>query len=89
MTAKKHIATDLRQQELFPGLDLAYTYEAQGIESAVYVTIWWHRPSLNQSWYPLVQVDYGRKTMYGREGPENPEAWRAWLWDIARFIETH
>ena len=37
--------------------------------------LWWHSPSLNLGWYPIVQVDDGDKGIFWREGTENPDNW--------------
>ena len=39
------------------------------------ISIWWHTPSLNLSYYPIIQIDKGDKTLLNREGPENPDNW--------------
>jgi hypothetical protein len=39
------------------------------------ISIWWHTPSLNLSYYPIIQIDKGDKTVLNREGPENPDNW--------------
>ena len=44
---------------------------SDGIEFSLF----WHEPSLNVSWYPIIQIDYKGKTVFNREGTENPDYW--------------
>lgn len=48
------------------------------------VSLFWHEPSLNLGWYPILQVDTDEKTVFWGEGTENPDYW----YDLAvRAIE--
>ena len=51
------------------------------------VSIFWHRPSLNVSWYPILQIDTMGITVFHREGPENRKYWHLVLDDAINFIE--
>ena len=37
--------------------------------------IFWHEPSLNVNWYPIVQITSNHKTVFHNEGTENPDYW--------------
>lgn len=46
----------------------------------LYVYIFWHSPSLNLNYYPIVQInllgdDLDDRTIFHREGTENPGTW--------------
>ena len=51
------------------------------------VSLFWHEPSLNLGWYPILQIDMidmDDKTVFWGEGTENPGYW----YDLAvRAIE--
>lgn len=57
------------------------------------VTIFWHSPSLNLGWYPIVQMEKhmekGWKVILHREGPENPNAWQNFAKEICDFINEN
>lgn len=38
--------------------------------------LWWHEPSLNLNWYPIIQIDLNDEPIYNAEGPENPDHWK-------------
>lgn len=61
---------------------------------SVYVT--WHSPSLNLNWYPIIEIQDDRaenrvpwRSIYLREGPENPECWTDFINDACRFIDEN
>lgn len=37
--------------------------------------LWWHTPSLNLNYYPIVQVSDNGEEIFWREGTENPDNW--------------
>lgn len=39
------------------------------------VSLFWHFPSINVGYYPILQIDYQDKTIFNGEGTENPEHW--------------
>lgn len=40
-----------------------------------YVDLFWHEPSLNVSWYPILQIEDDDKILFLRDGTENPDYW--------------
>ena len=54
---------------LIPGKDIDFNIDDFEI------SIWWHTPSINLSYYPIIQIDKGDRTVLNREGPENPDNW--------------
>ena len=54
---------------LIPGKDINFNIDD------IEIFIWWHLPSVNLSYYPIIQIDKGDRTVLNREGPENPDNW--------------
>lgn len=44
-------------------------------EDGFRIVLFWHEPSLNLSWYPILQIDDVKQTVFWREGSENYEHW--------------
>ena len=62
---------DIENIELIPGKDVTRSSKRWGLTLYVF----WHSPSFNTGWYPLVQVDDDSdndKTVFWSEGSENP-----------------
>ena len=58
-------------------------------DDALIVDIFWAAPSLNVSWYPIVQIDHNNKTIFNREGTENPGNWYKVIDEaINRYIDN-
>lgn len=68
---------------LVPGKDV--NLKIEGLD----VSIFWHKPSLNVSWYPICQIDDGDLTVFHREGWENPEHWWDLVDDAFGFINEY
>ena len=66
--------------KLIPGKDV--TVEVG--EKELY--LWWHEPSLNLNWYPIIEVFHGDVSVYHREGSENPERWEEFFNDALQFV---
>lgn len=85
----EYIDSSLRKLDLCPGVDVSFSFrgdEFDGKEKGVSVDIFWHSPSINLGWYPICQIDIGRKTVFHREGTENSEHWRDLLTEAADFF---
>lgn len=54
----------------YQGNDI-YIKSADGVSCDIF----WHEPSLNVNWYPIVQIKYNHKTVFHQEGTENPNYW--------------
>ena len=37
--------------------------------------LFWHSPSINLNWYPIVEIHYNGEEVFWREGTENPDYW--------------
>lgn len=53
----------------------------------LHISVFWHSPSINLNWYPIVQIDYNDKILIHREGPENPWVWKDFVYDCIRDAE--
>lgn len=64
----------LREMKLCPGVDISIeTPELDGMSVCVYFT--WHSPSLNVGWFPVCQIECNDRTVFHKEGAEDPETW--------------
>lgn len=52
------------------------------------VYIFWHSPSYNLTWYPIVQIDYNGKTIFHREGSENSNYYYKVIDEAIQKIKT-
>lgn len=82
MTIHGYFAQTLLHIALREGTDIDVT--TQNDDS--YLCVFWHEPSLNLTWYPIVEVVINGKTILHREGPENPNGWNQFLRDAAEKI---
>ena len=57
--------------------------------NGVSVSIFWHSPSLNLGWYPIVQIEDKNGIILHREGPENPKEWQSFAGYICDFINEN
>ena len=82
---RKIIADNLRFMTITPSMDVDFT------AGELSVSIFWHEPSINVAWYPIIQIDEGDKTIYHRDGAESMgpfcTAWSKFLFDAADFLE--
>lgn len=39
------------------------------------VNLFWHEPSLNLNWYPILQIENDGREVFWGEGTENPDCW--------------
>ena len=47
------------------------------------VYLFWHNPSSNLNWYPIIQIEDGEGNIVKwREGPENSLRWMNWIEEI-------
>ena len=54
-------------------------------EYGVDISIFWASPTINLSWYPIIQVDDDDgNVILHREGPENPGRWLLWMLDTLK-----
>ena len=83
MTYCEMYARDLLlQTKLCVGVDI----DIEEREEKMYISIFWHRPSINVGWYPICQIDLGGKTVFDKSGTENPEHWGDLLLEAADFL---
>lgn len=73
---------NLRDLDIFPRRDVLIA------NGSLSINIFWHEPSFNLGFYPIVQVDYGDKTIFHHEGSENPAAWWMVLDRAAKKIKS-
>lgn len=45
-------------------------------DDGYHVYFFWHIPSINLSWYPIMQIDKNDKCVFWKEGPENEQHWK-------------
>ena len=77
---------DAVKYDLTPGDDITLTTP----EYDFTFYLWWHSPSLNLNWYPIVQVDNDTGIIFNREGTENPDNWyRVIDQAIDKIIQTY
>ena len=62
---------DAVKYDLTPGDDITLTTP----EDDLLVELWWHSPSLNLGWYPIIRVEDNNGVLLNREGTENPNGW--------------
>jgi len=86
LAVKKYLAPSLRAVTPTPGIDISFQEDRQ---HGVSVSVFWHSPSLNLSWYPVIQADDDDKTVFNVEGPENPKAWKDFFSEMADRLEKH
>ena len=81
----------LRSLDLCPNVDvdLKFGGDAPNYSEDIDIMIWWHKPSTNLDWYPIGHIDFGLKTIFHREGAENPDRWEDLLNEMADFIKTY
>ena len=49
-------------------------------ECGVDVHLFWHDPSFNLNWYPIIQIDNDDGDIVKwKEGPENSSMWMSWI----------
>ena len=84
----EYIADFLRKTDLCPGVDISIDFAGEYQSEDISASVFWHKPSLNTSYYPIVQIDYGRKTIFHREGGENPQYWKTTLEEAASFVSN-
>lgn len=65
-----HVIRLLSKTTLYPNVDIDYTAHLDD-GRVVMVSIFWHSPSINLGWYPIVQIDVDNKTVYHNEGYES------------------
>lgn len=85
MTNLDYLAQTLLHICLRPGFDV----DIQDYDEDTGVYIFWSKPRVNTTWYPIIQIDYCGKTIYHREGPEyNREEynWGSFLRKAADFL---
>ena len=87
----EYLDRQLRALNLCPGVDVNLTFHggAKDYSDDIDVSIFWHSPSVNLGWYPIGQIDFGCRTIFHREGTENPEHWKDLLTEMAKFISEY
>lgn len=56
---------------LVPGVDAEFKTR----DGLYDVFLFWHMPSINLGCFPILQINRGNKTVFHREGSENPDHW--------------
>lgn len=82
---EEYLVKTLGKIDLCPGVDVTLGFG----EAQLSVYIFWHSPGLNTGWYPILQIDFKGRTIRHREGPENPDGWRAFMDDAADFVARY
>lgn len=77
-------AKAVRAITLVAGRDAELDFMMDGMQISVF--FFWHSPSLNLSWYPIVQVDVDDVTKFHHEGAENHLMWQNLVDWTADFI---
>ena len=78
---RQNTADALKAIGLIPDVDIDIS------KNNLEVHVFWHRPSLNVTWYPIVQIDVRGTTVFHREAPENRKYWRLAINDAINFIK--
>ena len=77
---------DAVKYDLTPGDEITLTTP----EDDFSFNLWWHSPSLNLGWYPIVQVDDSDDVIFWGEGTENPDNWYRVVDEaIDKIIQTY
>lgn len=71
----EYLDKTIRNLGLCPGVNIVM--DTDDIEAWMYVhiSVFWSKPRLNLDWYPIVNIEVNNKTIFAREGAENPDLW--------------
>lgn len=86
---EEYLGKTLRCLDLCPNVDvyLSFRGDAKDYSDVIDVSIFWSAPNSSTNWYPIGQIDFGRRTIFHREGSENIDHWEDLLNEMAEFIE--
>lgn len=88
---EEYLDKQLRDLDLCPNVDvvLSFNGDAKDCSDDIDVNIFWSKPNSSTDWYPIGQIDFGFRTIFHREGTENPEHWQDLLTEMADFISGY
>ena len=83
----EYLDKTLRNLDLCPGVDIDIRFKVDGVDIGIYIC--WHSPSINLNWYPICQIDMNDRTIFHREGAENPDLWHDLLTSAADALNRN
>lgn len=71
----EYLDKTVRNLNLCPGVNIHM--DTDDIEAGIYIhiSVFWSKPRLNLDWYPIVNIEVNNKTIFARDGAENPDLW--------------
>ena len=85
----EYLDITLRNLTLCPSVDISISFRGSDtvdFSDDIDVMVFWNSPNSSTNWYPIGQIDHGLKTIFHREGSENPDCWNNLLNEMADFI---
>lgn len=82
----EYLEKTLSEMKLCPGVDVSLECHYFP-EKDFCLSVFWHDPSVNLNWYPIVQIDTGHTTVFHCEGSEDPEHYEDVLTEAWSFLK--
>lgn len=79
----KSFVEQLRGINPKPGVDIELYADHGRSEGSVF----WHAPSINTNWYPIIEINYEDKPIIHLEGGEEPSGWKEFFEKAAEDYE--